>query len=448
MTWEIFKNSFLEKYFPADARGRKEMEFLELKQEAMSVGEYAAKFEELCRFHPHYSAANDETSKCVKFEYGLRPDIRIAVGHDQNRNFATLVEKCRIFEENEKTRKEYFRGLGVNKAPKKKVEKRKPYFRPHDQGRNQFGRTWNPTGGPGFQGRPGGINHTPLCTRCRRNGHRAQECRVVLGGQSGVQTGGSGNPNPTTAVGEGGNRNVNVPPRDNRRVGRPANKGKVFAMTVEEASGSPELIEVVFIDGILICLKSKEEHEEHLRIVLGILRERKLYAKLTRCEFWQESVQFLGHVVSKAGIAVDPAKLEAVNSWGTQKTVTEIRSFLGLAGYYRRFIEGFSKIATPLTRLTRKDQPYQWTPECEKSFKELKEKLTTSPILVLPDPKKDFEVYCDASKMGLGCVLMQERKVMAYASRQLRPHEANYPTHDLELAAVVFALKIWRHHLY
>ncbi|XP_057443938.1 uncharacterized protein LOC130736109 [Lotus japonicus] len=100
LTWEIFKNSFLEKYFPADAKGRKEMKFLELKQEAMPVGEYAAKFEELGRFHSHYSTANDETSKCVKFEYGLRPDIRTVVGHDQIRNFSTLVEKCRIFEEN------------------------------------------------------------------------------------------------------------------------------------------------------------------------------------------------------------------------------------------------------------------------------------------------------------------------------------------------------------
>ncbi|XP_057444244.1 uncharacterized protein LOC130736425 [Lotus japonicus] len=223
LTWEIFKNSFLEKYFPADAKGRKEMEFLELKQEAIT--------------------ANDEKSKCIKFEYGLRPDIRTAVGHDQIQNFATLVEKCRIFEENEKTQKEYLKGIGVNKAPKKKEEERKPYLRPQDQGRNQFRRTWNPTGGSGFQGRPGGFNNTPFCVRCRRNGHRAQECIVVLGGQSGVQLGGSGNPNPTTAVGEESNRNANVPLRDNRRVGRPPNKGKVFAMTMEEAPKSPELIE-------------------------------------------------------------------------------------------------------------------------------------------------------------------------------------------------------------
>ena len=161
-----------------------------------------------------------------------------------------------------------------------------------------------------------------------------------------------------------------------------------------------------------------------------------------------EEVQFLGHVISKEGIAVDPSKVEAVLQWERPKTATEIRSFVGLAGYYRRFIEGFSKIAGPLTQLTRKNQTFIWNDACEESFQELKRRLTTSPVLILPDPNEPFEVYCDASHQGLGCVLMQNRKVVAYASRQLKVHERNYPTHDLELAAVVFALKIWRHFLY
>ena len=173
-----------------------------------------------------------------------------------------------------------------------------------------------------------------------------------------------------------------------------------------------------------------------------------MYAKLSKCEFWLEKVQFLGHVISKDGISVDPSKVEAVMQWERPKTITEIRSFLGLAGYYRRFIEGFSRIAAPLTRLTRKGQPFVWTSKCEESFQELKHRLTTSPVLIIPDPNESFEVFCDASKMGLGCVLMQNRRVVAYASRQLRKHEENYPTHDLELAAIVFALKIWRHYLY
>ncbi|MCH83701.1 retrotransposon protein [Trifolium medium] len=161
-----------------------------------------------------------------------------------------------------------------------------------------------------------------------------------------------------------------------------------------------------------------------------------------------KEISFLGHVISSEGIAVDPAKVEAVLQWSTPESVSEVRSFLGLAGYYRRFIEGFSKLAMPLTQLTRKNQLFVWDKKCEESFQELKRRLTTAPVLVLPDAKEPFEVYCDASKMGLGGVLMQRGKVVAYASRQLKTHEKNYPTHDLELAAVVFTLKIWRHYLY
>jgi hypothetical protein len=126
----------------------------------------------------------------------------------------------------------------------------------------------------------------------------------------------------------------------------------------------------------------------------------------------------------------------------------EIRGFLGMAGYYRRFIEGFSKITGPMMKLLRKNTPFEWTEKCEESFQELKKRLTTAPILVVPETGKDYTVYCDASKNGLGCVLMQDRKVIAYCSRQLKPHEVSYPTHDLELAAVVFALKKWRQFLY
>ena len=205
---------------------------------------------------------------------------------------------------------------------------------------------------------------------------------------------------------------------------------------------------VVFIDDILIYSKNEEEHREHLGIALRVLRDHQLYAKLSKCEFWLKEVKFLGHVVSSEGVAVDPSKVEAVLQWESPKSVTEVRSFVGLAGYYRRFIRGFSQIARPLTNLTKKDRPFVWTEQCEAAFQELKTLLTTAPVLVLPDSSQPFEVYTDASLMGLGCVLMQNGKVIAYASRQLRPHEVNYPTHDLELCAVVFALKIWRHYLF
>jgi hypothetical protein len=158
-------------------------------------------------------------------------------------------------------------------------------------------------------------------------------------------------------------------------------------------------------------------------------------------------VSFLGHVITDGGIAVDPEKVKDVLKWEPPTTVSEIRSFLGLPGYYRRFIEGFSKIVKPLTSLLEKDKKCVWSEACQDSFEELKKRLTTAPVLAMPDIYKSFDIYCDASKQGLGCVLMQEGHVIAYASRQLRKHEQNYPTHDLELAAVVHALKIWRHYL-
>ncbi|GJZ83198.1 putative reverse transcriptase domain-containing protein [Tanacetum coccineum] len=160
---------------------------------------------------------------------------------------------------------------------------------------------------------------------------------------------------------------------------------------------------IVFIEDILIYSKTQEEHVEHLRLVLELLKREKMYAKFSKCEFWLREVQFLRHVINGNGIHVDPIKIKVVKNWKAPRTLTEVRSFLGLAGYYRRFIENFSKIAKSLTILTQK---------------------------------------------RLGCVLMQRGKVIAYASRKLKIHEENYTTYDLELGAVVLALKIWRHYLY
>ncbi|KAA3465767.1 reverse transcriptase [Gossypium australe] len=205
---------------------------------------------------------------------------------------------------------------------------------------------------------------------------------------------------------------------------------------------------VVFIDDILVYSKFEEEHDTHLRVVLQILREKQLYAKFSKCEFWLKEVTFLGRVVFAEGIRVNPRKIEVVLDWKPPKSVAKIRSFLGLAGYYRRFVEGFSSIAAHLTKLLRKGVLFVWTDKQQESFEKLKRILTEAPVLIQPEARKEFTVYYDASHIGLRCVLMQDRKVVAYAYRQLRPHELNYPTHDLELAAVVFALKIWRHYLY
>ncbi|KAL4037249.1 hypothetical protein IC575_000837 [Cucumis melo] len=175
---------------------------------------------------------------------------------------------------------------------------------------------------------------------------------------------------------------------------------------------------IVFIDDILVYSVDREFHEEHLRIVLQTL-------------------------LSAKGVSVDPQKVEAVVNWERPISATEVRSFLGLAGYYRRFIEDFSRLALPLTALTRKNVKFEWSDKCEQSFQQLKKRLVTAPILALPVTGKDYVIYCNASRLGLGCVLMQNGNVIAYASRQLKEHECNYPTHDLELAAVVLALKIW-----
>nr|GFB58814.1 putative reverse transcriptase domain-containing protein [Tanacetum cinerariifolium] len=174
----------------------------------------------------------------------------------------------------------------------------------------------------------------------------------------------------------------------------------------------------------------------------------ELYAKLSKCEFWIPKVQFLGHVIDNQGIHVDSAKIESVKDWASPKSPTEIRQFLGFTWYYQRFIEGFSKIANPMTKLTQKKVKFEWGEKQEEAFQLLKQKSCSAPNLALPKGSEDFIVYCDASNKGLGAVLMQREKVILYASRQLKIHEQNYTTHDLKLGAVVFALKIWRHYLY
>jgi hypothetical protein len=204
---------------------------------------------------------------------------------------------------------------------------------------------------------------------------------------------------------------------------------------------------VVFIDDILVYSKNEEEHAGHLHVVLQRLREHRLYAKLSKCDFWLKEIKFLGHTIFQAGIAIDLDKVQEVMNWKPPTIVRQIRSFLGLAGYYRRFITDFSRIAKPMTELLKKGAKFDWGQKCEDAFHTLRQHLTTTPVLAQPDSCKPFDVYCDASGTGLGCVLMQDNRVIAYASRALRPHEQNYPTHDLELVAVVHALNMWRHYL-
>ncbi|GJU11407.1 putative reverse transcriptase domain-containing protein [Tanacetum coccineum] len=162
--------------------------------------------------------------------------------------------------------------------------------------------------------------------------------------------------------------------------------------------------------------QNKQEHEENLKLILELLKKEELYAKFSKCEFWIPKVQFLGHVIDSKGIHVDPAKIESIKDWASPKSPTKIRQFLGLAGYYRRFIEGFLKIAKPMTKLTQKKVKFVWGDKQEAAFQLLKQKLCNAPILALPEGSEDFIAYCDASKKGLGAVLMQREKVIAYVS--------------------------------
>ncbi|GKD26125.1 putative reverse transcriptase domain-containing protein, partial [Tanacetum coccineum] len=205
---------------------------------------------------------------------------------------------------------------------------------------------------------------------------------------------------------------------------------------------------IVFIDDILIYSKSRKEHEGHLKLILRLLKKEDSYAKFSKCEFWLSKVQFLSHVIDSEGIHVDPTKIESIKDWASPKTPTEIRQFLGLAGYYRRFIEGFLKIARPMTKLTQKSVKFDWGEKAEATFQLLKQKLCSALILALPGGSEKFMIYCDALHKGLGAILIQREKVTAYASCQLKVHEKNYNTHDLELGVEVFALKMWRHYMY
>ena len=767
VTWAVFRREFMRKYYPEDVRGKKEIEFLELKQGNMSVTEYAAKFTELSKFYPHYNGEGAEFSKCIKFENGLRSEVKKAIGYQKIRVFSDLVDSCRIFEEDNNA---HYKMVTDRRS---KSGRGKPYDAPAGKGKKKGG-DQKPSGGDAPSKiecfKCGKVGHksnvctadVKKCYRCGKVGHMMSECEhkemvcfncgeeghigskctkpkkdpkkgkvfalagtavednliqgtcfinstplmtiidtgathcfiaakcverlnlklSVMSGEMVVELPAMGSISTTLAClscplsifdkeflvnlvciplagldvvlgmnwlrdnyvhincfkkslrfssleeEEAGlvtakqlkklvseeaqvftllalmsveNQNkINeleivrdfaevfpdeipeVPPEREVEFGielvpgtRPVSMAP-YRMSASELSelkkqleelleknfirpsvspwGAPVLLVkkkdgsmrlcvdyrqlnkvtiknkyplpriddlmdqligasvfskidlrsgyhqikvkdedvqktafrtryghyeysvmpfgvtnapgvfmeymnrifheyldrfvVVFIDDILVYSKSVADHAEHLRIVLEVLKERKLYAKLSKCEFWLKEVSFLGHVISDGGISVDPSKVEAVLQWDTPKSATEVRSFLGLAGYYRKFIEGFSKLALPLTKLTGKGKAFIWDAQCEESFIELKKRLTSAPVLVLPNPEEPFVVYCDASKMGLGGVLMQNGKVVAYASRQLRIHEKNYPTHDLELAAVVFVLKMWRHYLY
>ena len=182
-------------------------------------------------------------------------------------------------------------------------------------------------------------------------------------------------------------------------------------------------------------------------MALKLLRDHKFYAKLRKCDFYKDRIHYLGHIISDEGISVDPKKIEAIMKWLTPRNVTDVRCFMGLARYYMKFLEEFSKVAHSITSLQKKGIKFEWTPRCEESFQQLKNILTSVPILKIVDPEKDFVVCTDACNKELGGVIMQDNHVVCYELRKLKEREKNYATNDLELAAIVHALKMWRNYL-
>ncbi|MCO5552972.1 hypothetical protein L7F22_006492 [Adiantum nelumboides] len=204
---------------------------------------------------------------------------------------------------------------------------------------------------------------------------------------------------------------------------------------------------LVFFDDILIYSKDEADHERHVRKVLEILRQHQLYAKESKCTFCSPQGSYLGFIISADGISVDPEKIKDIVEWPQPTSVSKVRGFLGITGWYRIFVKDYTLIAAPLTNLLKKGMRIDWKAEHEASFLELKGYLVSSPILKLPNFSKEFEVVTNASGLALGGVLTQEGRPMAYTSRKLRDHERNYSTHDLELLAIIHALKLWRHYL-
>ena len=209
-----------------------------------------------------------------------------------------------------------------------------------------------------------------------------------------------------------------------------------------------KFVVVVYFDDILIYSKSLDDHVKHIQCVLAVLREQQLYANIEKCTFCTDKIVFLGFVVLGQGVEVDQEKIKAVQEWTPPQNMSQVRSFHGLAGFCQRFVRDFSTITAPMNELTKKEVPFEWEEAHRRAFDELKKKLTTAPVLALPNFGKTFEIECDASRIGIGGVLMQERRPIAYFSEKLSGPTLNYSVYDKELYALVQSLETWQHYLF
>nr|KYP43124.1 Retrotransposable element Tf2 [Cajanus cajan] len=400
--WECFKRVFLEKYFPESVRHAKEAEFMRLHQGGMTVSEYAMKFEHLAHF---YSQGIAEAWKCRKFTEGLKYDLKRVVVPMAITEFPALVEKAKVVERLEGGNREVKTTEGPS-GSKKGGNQRKPYDRPQPQ---QGGPVSRQSSGAAGGGRQGG-SATLRCYRCA-GPHMVRDCLHTESHYFRCHQMGHESANcPTRGRPEGGDaRRGGAQRGDTQRGDRPTTAGRVFSFSGAEASTSSDLVKGkgrAAGKDVTILFDSGASHSFISYACAAMLG-------VPVCDLGSRLL-----VLTPASASVVASELCA----GCPIVVNE----------KRRFIEGFSKIVALLTQLTRKEQPFIWIDACERSFDELKRRSTTSPLLVLPDSGEPVDVCCDASHHGLGCVLMQNKKVVAYASRQLKNHERNYPTHGLD----------------
>ncbi|XP_072054270.1 uncharacterized protein [Arachis hypogaea] len=449
---DVFQTAFYKKYFPEYAKEAKEIKLIQLKQD------YTSKFEELCRFSRLCQGAPKtyENWKCIKYQRGLKDNIMTVVAPMEIHTFSDLVNKARVVEEYAKivAASKDTHGGNTSKGHGK-------YFHPRGQSFTKGG--YAPQGQGGFRKNTQnqfqyakGRGNQSGCFNYGLPGHMARDCTREKNLNAVEELG--------LKVSElAFDLHVHTPHQTvmTRSVHCSGEEYQGYLLWTANALGDAQNLDQISVVRDFLEVFSEDipefppqrEIEFAIELVSGArpvsialyriapteLAELKAQLEeLLNKRFIRpsEEVKFLGHVVTKGGISVYPSKVEAVIEWERPTMVTEVRSFLGLAEYYRRLIEGFSRIALPMTKLTRKEVPFVWTLECEESFQTLKQKLTSAPVLILPDLHEPFEVYYDASLKGLGCALMQHWNVVAYSLRQLRPHEVNYPTHDLELAVI------------
>ncbi|XP_073020371.1 uncharacterized protein [Primulina eburnea] len=458
ITWNIFKTKFYQRFFPLSYRKDKGPEFSNLRHGQLNIEEYVAKFSILLRFAPHM-AENDE-AVTDQFINGLNPEIFTLVNTGRPNNFVDALNRAKGVEVGlirQKGASYVAPASKQQQPPSNQFHQPPPRF---ESGSSSSGKRDNLKARE-KQFKKSGSSSSSSSDYFQimppRSDPSIERHDDIPGGGRGPTPPPPGDPSPLVLEGmarlleQVSGVTFLVSANEDGELAKCA-----IYMLTDDASlwweGAAHEVDVAALflqEGLPFCAydsrgcrpeaetflrwtdthsssglhadeAGREEHSQHLRIVLQTLQDRRLNAKFSKCEFWLDRVAFLGHIVSHDGIEVDPSKVESVRDCPIPKIKTEIRSFLGLAGYYRNFIQGLSSIVVPMTTLTKKNPKFIWGPEFPESVDRLKLVLTTAPVLAMPSGQEEILVYTDASKLGLGAVLMQQDKVIAYVSRQLK----------------------------